>query len=95
MKYCVYILTNKTNSVLYVGVTNNLERRLLEHRNSIDEKSFVARYKCHKLIYYIQGNNIEEAIKFEKRVKGWSREKKHQLIVSINPKWRDLSEGWF
>ena len=90
--YYVYILTNKNNTVLYTGVTNDLLRRLEEHKNHIDKGSFSARYQTEKLVYYEAITNIEAAIQREKQIKGGSRAKKIELINSINPTWNDLSK---
>jgi putative endonuclease len=87
--YYVYILTNKSNKVLYTGVTNNLERRLYEHRNGIT-KGFTSRYNCHKLVWYEVTGNVEAAIGREKQIKGGTRAKKIALIEKMNPQWRDL-----
>ena len=91
--YYVYILTNKNHSVLYTGVTNNLERRMYEHKNKLIE-GFTSKYNVNKLVYYVHTSSIKSAIAYEKRIKGWSRLKKIQLINSINPDWIDLSEHW-
>ncbi len=86
----VYILTNKRKSVLYVGVTSDLQKRIWEHKNKIDPKSFTARYNCDILLYYNGFHSIEEAISEEKRIKAGSRKRKLDLIVDMNPKWIDL-----
>ncbi|MGE5495738.1 MAG: GIY-YIG nuclease family protein [Burkholderiales bacterium] len=91
--YYVYILTNWNNKVLYTGVTNNLERRVCEHKNKADS-GFTAKYNVNKLVYFDSTNDVRAAIEREKQIKGWSREKKNELVESINPKWRDLSEDW-
>jgi putative endonuclease len=88
-QYCVYILTNEQNTVLYTGVTNNLRRRVLEHRSG-NGGTFTKRYKIHKLVYYEYGPDIHIAIFREKQIKGGSRQKKLDLINSLNPGWRDL-----
>jgi putative endonuclease len=80
--------------VLYVGVTNDIERRLFEHRDERDPKSFAAKYNLDRLVYYEDFPTAAEAIAFEKQIKGWSREKKKKLIRSMNPTWRDLSEDF-
>ncbi len=85
--YHIYILTNKTKSVLYTGVTNYLARRLSKHSENIDSKTntFAAKYKCRHLLYYEKFTWIQEAIAREKEIKGWSRSKKIDLIKTINP----------
>ena len=88
----VYILTNKGNTTLYTGVIANLIKRLYEHRNGIYEKSFTSKYSLNKLVYYEVFLNIEDAIAREKQIKGGSRIKKENLILSINPNWNDLSK---
>lgn len=79
--------------MLYTGVTNNLERRLWEHRNKIN-KGFTEKYKVSKLVYYEDTGDIKAAIEREKQIKGWKREKKNMLIATMNPAWKDLSEDW-
>ena len=91
--YYTYILSNKTNSVVYVGVTNNLERRMFEHKNKLIE-GFTSKYNVNKLVYYICSNDVQEAIAHEKRIKGWIRSKKDELVSSFNPEWKDLSKQW-
>lgn len=93
MNYYVYILTNIGNRVLYTGVTNNLERRLAEHRIGIPG-SFTTRYHVEKLVYYEVTECTEAAIAREKQIKAGSRGKKIKLINESNPGWRDLSEDW-
>lgn len=87
--YYVYILANKSNNVLYIGVTNNLKRRVLEHKNKVN-KGFAYRYNVDKLVYYEHFTNILEAIKREKRMKKWNRQWKDELINSFNPEWKEL-----
>ncbi len=87
--YYVYILTNKRKTTLYVGVTNNISRRLDEHRKGINN-GFSKRYKTHYLVYYETFSNIIEAIDREKKIKKWRREKKDALIATMNPGWRSL-----
>jgi putative endonuclease len=94
-KYFVYILTNKNNTVLYTGVTNNLEKRVYQHKTKLDPKSFTARYNISKLIYFEEFSNIHLAIKREKQLKRYKREFKRNLIGKDNPEWKDLSEGWY
>jgi len=86
----VYILTNKMNTVLYVGVTNNIKRRLIEHRTSVNKKSFTSKYNVYKLVYYETHPSIWEAIKREKQLKAGSRKKKTDLINNTNPNWENL-----
>jgi len=87
--YYVYILTNKTNRVLYIGITNNLVRRVWEHKEKL-VPGFTAKYNVTKLVYYEVFNSPEEAIAREKQLKGWLRRKKIELINRFNPEWRDL-----
>ena len=91
---CVYILANKINTVLYVGVTSNLVQRLHQHRTA-GNRDFAFRYKVFKLVYFECGGDILSAISREKQIKAGSRGKKVALINSINPEWRDLSEDFF
>lgn len=88
----VYILSNKINTVLYVGVTSNLIKRVWEHKNKA-VPGFTARYNIDKLIYYETSESIVSAIEREKQIKGGSRKKKTELINSFNPQWKDLYEG--
>ena len=88
--YYVYILTNKNNTVLYTGVTNDLCRRLYEHKNHLND-GFTKRYNLEKLVYFETFTNIKDAIIREKTIKGWTRAKKNVLIDSLNPQWKDLS----
>ena len=87
--YYVYILTNSSNKVLYVGVTNDLERRCYEHKQKLN-KGFTQKYNVDKLIYYEKFDCIELAIFREKQIKGYSRSKKDALINDINPEWDEL-----
>ena len=89
--YYVYMLTNKNNTVLYTGFTNNLKRRLYEHRNNLAD-GFTKKYNVHKLVYYEVTNDVNSAIAREKQIKGWTRAKKNALIESENPQWCDLGE---
>ena len=91
MYYYVYILTNKSDKVMYVGVTNNLERRLYEHKNELVD-GFTKKYHVHKLVYYESYKDVRDAIIREKRIKGLLRIRKNELVESINPEWKDLSE---
>lgn len=92
--YYVYIMTNAFNSVLYTGVTNNLERRVQEHKNGLGGE-FTKKYKIFKLVFYECGTDINSAIAREKQIKGGSRKNKIELINSINPEWKDLSPEFF
>ena len=94
MKYggCVYILTNKYHTVLYTGVTSDLQKRLYQHETKEFNNSFTAKYNCNKLVYYENFIRIEEAIAEEKRIKGGNRAQKIKLIMSKNHAWRDLWE---
>jgi len=90
-QYCVYIMTNAHHTVLYTGVTNDLPRRVYEHRNGLGSV-FVKKYNVHKLVYYQIGDDIHSVIAREKQIKGGSRKKKIELINSLNPEWKDLYE---
>ena len=92
--YFVYILTNQSNNVLYVGITNNLERRMLEHKTG-KNNGFSKKYNCNKLIYFEEYKWVKEAIAREKQIKGGSRQKKIDLINLNNPDWIDQSKEWF
>ena len=92
-QYYVYVMTNKSRT-LYTGITNNLERRVYEHKNKLIE-GFTKKYNITKLVYYEISNDVEAAIAREKQIKGWLRRKKIALIESVNPQWKDLSKGWF
>ncbi|MBE6562445.1 MAG: GIY-YIG nuclease family protein [Ruminococcaceae bacterium] len=91
--YYVYILSNWNGNVLYIGVTNDLKRRLYEHKNKITE-GFTQKYNVNKLVYFETTSDVNIAINREKQLKGWKREKKNRLIESVNPKWIDISETW-
>ncbi|RKT01506.1 GIY-YIG nuclease family protein [Chryseobacterium defluvii] len=91
--YYVYILTNKTKTVLYTGVTNNLKNRLYWHQNpESSEKTFTSKYKCFYLLYFEHFDDIDTAIIREKQIKGWTRSKKDNLINEFNPSWKFLNE---
>ena len=92
-EYCVYILSNYSKT-LYVGVTNDLERRVYEHKKKLG-KGYTSKYNPHKLVYYEDIDDIGRAIEREKQIKGWKRDKKVKLIESVNPGWKDLAEGWY
>ena len=93
MTYYIYILTNWNNKVMYVGVTNDLERRLYEHRHHTAD-GFTSKYNVNKLVYYESSADIKAAIAREKQIKGWILTRKNALVESLNPTWRDLSEDW-
>ena len=88
--YYVYILTNWNNKVMYVGMTNNLRRRMYEHKNKIFE-GFTKKYNVDKLVWYAAIEDVMEAIKREEEIKRWRREKKNRLVEMINSGWKDLS----
>ena len=90
MTYYVYILASTTNYSVYIGVTNDLIRRVYEHKMHADPKSFTSRYSVHKLVYYEQTSSINAALEREKQLKGWRRSKKNALIETMNPGWEDL-----
>ncbi len=92
-RYFVYLMTNEHNTTLYVGVTNNLVRRVFEHCN--DESSFTAHYRLHKLVYFEEYQWVQDAIAREKQIKGGSRAKKLALINDHNPTWANLADGWY
>jgi putative endonuclease len=88
--YFVYVVTNKVSGVLYIGVTNNLERRMWEHKNK-KIKGFSSKYNLDKLVYFEDGGEAIGAIEREKQLKGYKREKKIKLIEEFNKEWKDLS----
>ena len=90
-QYYVYIMTNKHNTVLYTGVTNDLVRRVLEHKEGRGSV-FTSRYKLTKLVYYEITEDVRAAISREKQIKGGSRKKKDDLVASVNSEWRDLCD---
>jgi putative endonuclease len=90
--YYVYIMTNHSRT-LYTGVTNNLKRRVAEHKSKI-VPGFTRKYNIDKIVYFEVTNDVYSAITREKQIKGWARKKKIALIESANPEWRDLSEDW-
>jgi len=91
-RYYVYLITNWNNRVMYVGVTNNLERRIYEHQNKL-VKGFTEKYNVNKLVYFEETEDVIAAIAREKEIKKWRREKKDQLVNRMNPNWKDLSSG--
>ena len=93
-QYYVYILTNRKRGVLYTGITNNLERRLYEHKQKLIS-GFTSKYNLIRLVYFEATIDVSAAIAREKQIKGWLRKKKIALIESENPGWNDLSEEWY
>ncbi len=92
--YYVYILTNTNDRVMYVGVTNDLRRRLHEHQNGL-VAGFTRKYNVHKLVYFEHTTDVYGAIAREKEIKGWIRKKKNALVETMNPDWEDLSDRVF
>ncbi len=89
----VNILANNTNVCIYTGVTNDLARRIYEHRNHIFSNSFTAKHHIHKLVYFEETSSIIAAIEREKQIKSWNRKRKNKLIESKNPTWTDLLQS--
>ncbi len=88
--YYVYVLTSSRNNTIYVGVTNDLMRRVAEHKNEVID-GFTKKYHIHKLVYFEQTTDVYSALTREKQIKSWSRNKKNDLINRLNPEWKDLS----
>ncbi|MDF0644288.1 MAG: GIY-YIG nuclease family protein [Nitrospira sp.] len=88
-RYYVYLLTNWNNRVMYVGMTNDLMRRVYEHRSHV-VKGFTEKYNVTKLVYFEETSDAHSAIAREKEIKKWRREKKNALVIQANPEWRDL-----
>lgn len=88
-QYFVYILTTKYNKLLYIGVTNNLERRIYEHKNKLTP-GFTSKYNINKLVFFQEFSDIHDAIAAEKQIKGWLRSKKNHLVSQLNPLWEEL-----
>ena len=93
-RYFVYILTNWNNQVMYVGFTNNLLRRVFEHKHKLVE-GFTAKYNLNKLVYLEESRDVRSALAREKEIKKWRREKKNRRVEGMNPEWEDLSQGWY
>jgi putative endonuclease len=91
--YYVYIMSNRSKT-LYTGVTNSIRRRVWQHKCQ-EGSEFTSQYKCDRLVYYERFVDVYHAIAREKQIKGWLRIKKMSLIVSVNPTWKDLSDGWY
>jgi len=90
----VYFMTNKHNTVIYIGVSSNLKKRVWEHKNGIDKANFTFKHNCHKLVYYEAFADIRYAIAREKQLKNWKRKWKNDLVAKENPGWQDLSIQW-
>ena len=91
--YYVYIMSNKNNTTLYIGMTNNIERRSEEHKSGLI-RGFIQRYNCDKLVYFELYSDVNQAIEREKQLEKWRREKKEWLIKTVNPDFKDLSDGF-
>jgi putative endonuclease len=89
-KHYLYIITNKNEGVLYIGITNNLKRRIYQHKNKVHKSTFSARYNLDRLVYFEIFDSKDEALLREARMKKWNREWKMNLIKSFNPEWKDL-----
>jgi putative endonuclease len=92
-QYYVYMVSNWWHNVLYIGVTNSLEKRMWQHKNKTIS-GFTKKYNCDQLVYFEVFERIESAIAREKQLKGWIRTKKDALIARLNPEWNDLSADW-
>ena len=92
MECAVYIMANRHRTVLYVGVTSNLRKRIAEHQAGVHPSSFTKRYNIDRMVYFDMSSDIRAAIAREKQIKGWTRAKKVALIESVNPEWRDLGD---
>ncbi|NMH25675.1 GIY-YIG nuclease family protein [Flavobacterium solisilvae] len=93
-QYFVYIVASKKNGTLYIGVTNNIERRIKEHKSKLNPQSFTSRYNVNILVYYETFQYINDAIDREKQLKKWNRQWKINLIEEENKEWKDLSSDW-
>ena len=89
-EYYVYILTNEYNNVMYTGVTNDIQRRVYEHKTGAVE-GFTKKYQVHKLVYVERCNDVNAAIAREKQIKGWTRKRKNELVEAVNPEWKEIS----
>ena len=92
-RYYVYIMTNKSRT-LYTGITNDLERRVFEHKQKL-VKGFTSKYNITRLVWHEEFQDVEQALEGEKKIKGWLRSKKNALIEAMNPEWKDLAENWY
>ncbi|WP_179354274.1 GIY-YIG nuclease family protein [Winogradskyella vidalii] len=93
-KWYIYIMANKFNGTIYIGITNNIDERVKEHKLKVNPNSFTAKYNCDKLVYFEEFENSSEAIIREKRLKKWKRDWKKNLIENMNPSWMDISINW-
>ena len=93
-EFYVYMMTNRSRAVLYTGVARKLEGRVWEHKNHV-VRGFTSKYKLDRLVYYEQFSDAISAITREKEIKGWRREKKNELVRTLNPKWEDLAKKLF
>jgi putative endonuclease len=93
-QYFVYILSNKRNGAMYVGITNNLERRVYEHKNKLSD-GFTKKYGLDKLVYFEETSDVRDALEREKQLKHWKRKWKMDLIEKDNPEWEDLTKSLF
>ena len=93
MQYYVYILSNSHKNVIYTGVTNDLIRRVYEHKQHLDKSSFTSRYNVEYLVYFEETTDVDSAIAREKQIKGWNRKRKEKLITAKNPNWVDLYDS--
>lgn len=92
-QYCVYLLSNKNNTVIYTGMTSHLIKRIYQHKTKYYH-GFTSKYNCDKLVYFEVFSDVNQAIDREKQIKAGNRKRKEQLINAENPEWEDLSEGW-
>ena len=90
LQYYVYMMTNINKNVLYTGVSNNLVRRVYEHKNHLDKGSFTDRYNATLLVYYESTTDVRATIEREKQIKSWKRARKNELVNALNPQWKDL-----
>ncbi|MBF8150134.1 GIY-YIG nuclease family protein [Winogradskyella sp. F6397] len=93
-KWYIYIMANKFNGTIYIGITDNIDERVKEHKLKVNPNSFTAKYNCYKLVYFEEFENSSEAIIREKRLKKWKRDWKINLIENMNPSWMDISINW-
>ena len=94
MSYYIYIMTNSRTTTLYIGMTNDLERRVFEHKKKLFE-GFTKRYNLDRLVYFEETDEVHSALAREKQLKGWLRRRKAALVETTNASWQDLSAGWY